>query len=196
MFIYNFKKWQKGFTLVEMMVAIAVFSVVMVVAMGALINVISADQKAQSIKTAVDNVSFALESISKDMRVGTEYNCFYNGTWVGDCTGAGSTEISYYSPKEEKYVFYQYVSGTVGQIERCDGTKNFADGCTDFTALTSSEVNITNLKFYVTGTAQNSVPNKTQPRVIITLSGTAGAKASTQTSFDLQTSVSQRIRNN
>ena len=74
-FFLKNKKINTGFTLVEMMVAIAVFSTVMVVAMSALLIVIDANTKARSLKAAVNNVSFALDSISRDMRMGTEYSC-------------------------------------------------------------------------------------------------------------------------
>jgi prepilin-type N-terminal cleavage/methylation domain-containing protein len=196
-------KNNRGFTLVEMMVAIAVFSIVMVVAMGALLNVIDADQKAESIRTAVDNVNFALESISKDMRVSTDYNCGAdeNTTPTGDCTSTGGHIISYKSVKESgNYVYYKYTTVLVdgkstGQIQRCVGSTSNS-GCSNYSAITSTEVNITAMKFYVTGTTQNSAPNKTQPRVVITLSGLAGIKTKIQTTFDLQTSVSQRARVN
>lgn len=47
---------QKGFTLVEMIVAIFVFSVVMVISTGALVSIIGANRKAQSVKSVMNNV--------------------------------------------------------------------------------------------------------------------------------------------
>ena len=81
-----------GFTLVEMMVAIAVFSMVMVTATSALLNVIDANNKAISIKTAINNITFALEGISKDMRVGSDYSCYdsISSSFVGSCPSGGS----------------------------------------------------------------------------------------------------------
>jgi len=60
---------------VEMMVSMAIFAVVAMVASGALIRIISANKKAQSIQTAMTNLNFALESLSREMRAGTEYQC-------------------------------------------------------------------------------------------------------------------------
>jgi prepilin-type N-terminal cleavage/methylation domain-containing protein len=190
----------RGFTLVEMMVAIAVFSIVMTVALGALINVIDANKKAQMIKTAVNNVNFALESISKDMRMGTDYNCAadINIEPDGDC-GAGGEIIKYKSIKEDdnKYVYYRHATTTtsdgrqIGQIQRCVTSSSCGDN--DYLSLTSNEVNITNMKFYVIG-AEPVGGTRQQPRVIITLTGVAGTVEKIKTTFDLQTSVSQRNR--
>jgi prepilin-type N-terminal cleavage/methylation domain-containing protein len=196
---------KSGFTLVEMMVAIAVFSIVMVVATGALMNVIDANRKAQAIKTAINNVNFALESISKDMRVGTEYNCAANigGSPDLDCPSGGGHLIAYRSQKEfGKFVFYRYdqinVGGKqVGQIQRCVGAEDKDVGCAAYVAVTSSDINILRMKFYVVGAtnADNPPGDKSQPRVIITLTGEAGGvQDKIRTTFDLQTTVSQRAR--
>jgi len=65
----------RAFTLVEMMVSLAIFSMVAVVALGAVVKIIAANQKAQSLQSAVTNLDFALESISRELRVGTTYEC-------------------------------------------------------------------------------------------------------------------------
>ena len=153
---YQYKK-NKGFTLVEMMVAIAVFSVVMVTAMGALLNVIDANNKARAIKTAINNISFALEGITKDMRMGSEYSCSNNGgvSFLGDCTSGGDA-ISFRSSKtiggvENPYVYYKFSSTTdVSALERCVGDTT-AGTCNNYAAVTSSELSSLAGKFYVLG---------------------------------------------
>lgn len=180
---FNFKKNNSGFTLVEMMVAIAVFSIVMVTAMSALLNVIDANNKARAIKTAINNISFALEGISKDMRMGKEYGCVdENGASV-DCETTGNIGISFTSSKTAnpviKYVFKD------SQIFSCVGS-----ACNTFFALTSPEVKLTNVKFYILGVESPDVLN-TQPRMLMTVSGEAGTKEKIKTTFDLQTGVSQ-----
>jgi prepilin-type N-terminal cleavage/methylation domain-containing protein len=189
----------KGFTLVEMMVAIAVFSIVMVAAMSALLNVIDANNKARAIKTAINNISFALEGISKDMRMGTDYACGDSGNEPnGDCTGGGDT-IKYRSIRADidgdkyKYAYYQFRNN---QILSCLQKDLITCGSpADFSPITSSEVELTRVRFYVLGSASNLVvPNKKQPRMIITVKGKAGIKDKISTEFDLQTSVSQTTK--
>jgi len=199
---YQYRK-NKGFTLVEMMVAIAVFSIVMVTAMGALLNVIDANNKARAIKTAINNISFALEGITKDMRMGTDYSCSTNGgvSFLGDCTSGGDA-IRFKSSKkiggvENPYVYYKFSSTTeVQALELCVGGTT-AGSCSDYAAVTSSELNSLTGKFYILGVAESKNPTptlRTQPRMIITISGEAGSKEKIRTSFDLQTSLSQVSR--
>ncbi len=66
---------RQGFTLVEMMVSMAIFAVVAVVAATALLKIMSANKKAQSIQSSMTNLNFALESMSRELREGSEYQC-------------------------------------------------------------------------------------------------------------------------
>jgi len=190
----------KGFTLVEMMVAIAVFSIVMVTAMSALLNVIDANNKARAIKTAINNVSFALEGISKDMRMGTDYICGDDADNMiatsSNCSSSGGKIIGYKSPRADPpggYVFYRFViddTTNKGRIEECL-ERNKTCGINDFSPITSNEVDIRDVTFYVLGSDDITK----QPRMVITVSGEAGGnKDKIKTAFDLQTSISQRIR--
>ena len=187
---YQYKK-NKGFTLIEMMVSIAVFSVVMVTAMGALLSVIDSNNKARSIKTAVNNISFALEGISKKMRMGTNYACGTDGqTAEQDCTGGVNT-ISF-KVKDGEYIFYKFedqIKSCISTIQgRCDA---------DYSQLTSPEVILDKVRFYVIGVTHSedsNIQNRTQPRMLITISGTAGSRDKTRTTFDLQTGISQAAR--
>lgn len=76
--IYILRKTIKGFTLVEMIVSLAIFSVVATVALGALVNIISANKKAQTLQSTITNLNFAMESMSRDMRVGGAFHCENN----------------------------------------------------------------------------------------------------------------------
>ena len=69
----------RGFTLIEMIVSLAIFSIVAVVALGALTKIISANKKAQSLQSAMTNLNFTLESMSREMRVGSNFRCAVGG---------------------------------------------------------------------------------------------------------------------
>jgi prepilin-type N-terminal cleavage/methylation domain-containing protein len=200
------RKNNNGFTLVEMMVAIAVFSIVMVTAMSALLNVVDANNKARSLKTAINNISFALEGISKDMRMGTDYSCGKDGSLAGDCPSGGDI-IRYRSVRADmdssldkhKYAYYKFSKDNngIGFLEECLGKSGIICGFNGpFTPITSTEVDLTSVNFYVLGVNNSNltIGNKTQPRMIMTVSGVAGTKEKIKTTFDLQTSVSQLTR--
>ena len=175
----------KGFTLVEMLVSISVFMVVMLVAAGSLLSIIDGNSKAQSLKSAINNLNFALESMQKNIRVGTNYTCNYGGT--SSCPN-GDTVMDLRSYKDlnndtliNDYVTYRFNNSS---IERCISVNSRCSSGSVFTRLTAQEVTITDMKFYV--------DNSSQPRVSLTISGEAGTKQKIKTNFNLQTTVSQR----
>jgi len=188
----------RGFTLVEMMVAIAVFSIVMVTAMSALLTVVDANNKARAIKTAINNVSMAIESISKDMRMGTDYGCADSESGSFAECSTGNSVIRYKSPRaffdissgERKFAYYKFKTGQIWSCLEKTADMDCSQS-SNFLPITSSEVTIKNAVFYVIGT---NPLDGLQPRMIMTVSGEAGNKEKIKTEFDLQTSVSQRIR--
>lgn len=198
MSLLKFKNKKQAFTLIEMMVAIAVFSLVMVTAMSALINVIDANNKARAIKSAINNIHFALEGISKDMRMGTDYGCIDEDANETRCLDTGNIGIKYRSPRADydstedknKFAYYRFKDT---KIEGCLQKGSVTCISNDFQAITSNEVELTNVKFYVLNVEDHDDP-ETQPKMIMTVKGEAGKKDKIRTEFDLQTSVSQRIR--
>lgn len=66
---------QSGFTLVEMIVSLAVFSVVITISVGALLVLIASNQQLQNEQSVMTNLSFALDSMTREMRTGTNYYC-------------------------------------------------------------------------------------------------------------------------
>lgn len=167
----------KGFTLVEMIVAIFIFSIVMVVAVGALVSVIGANRKAQAVKSVMNNLNFALESMTRTIRTGTGYDC---GT--PNCATEGSETFSLLSTNGEDVVYT--LNKQEARIERS------TDGGSTFQALTAPEVTVDILTFYLDG---ETVGDDEQPRVLIHVKGTAGSGGRDQTEFSLQTLVAQRL---
>jgi len=194
---------RRGFSLIEMLVATALFSVVMIIAVGALLTVVDGNRKAQALKLAMDNLNFAVESMSRTMRVGTTYHCRVSSTVVpevvfssaNDCPSSGGTFVAFESFEgdtttgSDQFV-YRYVfppPDGPGRLERC--LQNCGNAA-NYIPITAPEVNIEFFRFYVTGTGNK---DQKQPRVVITIRGSTGAKARIKTSFSLQTMVSQRI---
>ena len=196
--LQNKKQNNKGFTLVEMLVAIAVFMTVMTVAVGSLLSIIEANRKAQAIKSVIDNLNFAIETISRDMEVSTKYSCSPDSgnlmSFVNSDCSDGGTAIQY-KQSSNTYVQYRFLvnpSPGDGNLQRRICTEvdcTLGEKWQSITAPTST-LQITNMKFYVLGTI---VGDNKQPRVLITVEGIAGEKPTDKTDFTLQTTVSQRL---
>lgn len=177
---------QKGFTLVEMIVSIALFSFVMLATTTVLLSVVDANHKAQGLKTAMNNLSLTLESMARNLRTGSDYQC--GGVGRSDCSGSPSNVIAFKDQTGDTvtYCFYDGAIRIAKQGIACGAASD---------PMTAPEIVIDRLDFYVDGV---SATNQ-QPRVLIVAGGAvssltaAGAKARTASRFDIQTFVSQRV---
>ncbi|MDB5187704.1 MAG: hypothetical protein JWO50_224 [Candidatus Kaiserbacteria bacterium] len=182
----------KGFTLVEILVSLSLLSVVVLVCVGALLALVGADKKAQSIQAVMNDLNITIDSMARNMREGTGYDCGGTALTVADCSN-GDTIISFVPygadpTLQNKRWVYQYipVSGaTGGYINRSK------DGGATFVRLTSPDVTLTGVIFYVIGT--NTTDN-VQPRITIVLKGTggAGSDARTSSTFHVEAGAVQR----
>ena len=66
---------KQGFTLVEMIVSLGVFSVVVTIAVGALLVLISSNEQLQKEQSVMTNLSFAIDSMTREIRTGRNYFC-------------------------------------------------------------------------------------------------------------------------
>ena len=147
----------------------------MVIATGSLVSILGANRKAQAVKAVMNNLNFALDSMNRAIRVGTDYDC-----GVPACDTSGSSVFGFIDT-DGNDVTYRLNDAT-SRIER--SVNNAA-----FSPLTSPGVVVERLTFYADG---ESGSDSRQPRVLIVIGGEAGEEK-TRTQFDLQTLISQRI---
>ncbi|MEK7652499.1 MAG: type II secretion system protein [Patescibacteria group bacterium] len=180
-----------GFTLVEMMVAVALFSVVMVIGVGSLLSMINANKKSQSLQLVMSNLDFAIEDITRTMRVGTNYHCGSGDIREPkDCNG-GSSYIAFESTGGDPNSINDQI---VYRLNGAQIEKSTSGGASNsFIAITAPEITIESLSFYVQGSGTVSGGDKKQPKVLIVLSGYAGENEKTKSNFNIQTMISQRI---
>ena len=82
--IYNLKfkicNSQKGFTLLEAVVATAVFAFVISSVAGVYLNVLKLDRKSRAERTVYENSRFIMEFLAKEVRNGSIDHASYGGT--------------------------------------------------------------------------------------------------------------------
>lgn len=174
--------------------SLAVFAVVMTIAVGALVSLIEANSRAQSLKEAVNNLNFALESMARQIRVGDTYHCGEDGPvhQPDDCLygypylGIESQAGDRSDPDDQLVFARKETDDGRGYIVQSDNSGD------TFARITSPSVDIEDLLFYVRGAARGR-PDNEQPRVIIVLSGSVGSSGRTTVPFHLQTTVTQRL---
>lgn len=172
---------KRGYTLVELIVSLGLFSMVMVVVTGAYLTLISLDRQARASNQLSATLSFAVESMARSMRTGTTYMCNQNSS-APNC-GSGGTSISFVDTQGQTVTYLLKSNGSIGQ---CTGGL-----CTDATAisLTDPRITVTSLKFYVAGVGTT---DRVQPQVTFTLAGTMKTDSGKTTNFAVQTSATQR----
>ena len=184
---------KRGFTLIEIIVSVGIFAIVMTVALGALLSMNLANRRAQSVRIVIDNVNFALESMTREMRLGQNYHCGTDVTpssstsfAVADCAGEGSSGVAFVSSATTQI---QYRLGPIVGSECDSASVCVSENGTQFFPLTSPEITVTALRFVVTGTGSD----KKQPQVIIDIAGTADGGKNIQSDFKIQSTITQRV---
>lgn len=186
---------KKGFTLIEMMVAVSIFAIVMMVGVGALLSLTAANARAQAINSIINNLNAALEDMSRSIRVGTTYHCEMTAfapppsilSTAKDCASGGGLLLAFESSSGDP------TNQNDQEVFRLNGTRieRSLDAGATWVAVTAPEVSIDKFNLSVTGSARGG---GVQPRVLITLQGSAVVPGG-KTSFNVQASIVQRILN-
>lgn len=207
----------KGFTLIELIVSLAVFSFVATIAIGALLMLMSASKRLQGEQSVMTNLSFALDAMTREIRTGTFYYCasgnsintnsIFNpivnldtllGDQTNDCpNGANGNRYHGVAFKEggnsitaaNERILY-YFDPDAGKIYRRVG-----NGAAE--SIVSSGIFIKDLEFVVTGTqklvnSSNVIGNDVEQPTVTIFIQAAETNDVTAKSYSLQTTVTQR----
>jgi type II secretory pathway pseudopilin PulG len=188
------KSRKTGYTIIETMIAVSLFIIIVMIGMGALLNANLIHQKSQSMRSIIDNLSFVMEDMSKNLRTGYNYQCF-------DASQLQLSPATLGAPRSCATgwaIAFEAANGVAGNnsdqwVYYINNGKIFKsiDGATTFVQLTPDEIFIEQpFGFSVVG-AEPPPGNKQQPFVSIQLVGKITVKDIT-TPFSLKTSVSQR----
>ncbi len=207
----------QGFSLIEMIVALGIFSIVVTTAVGSLIVVINNNQKLQAEQSAMTNLAFALDSMTREIRMGYNYYCdsqssltsggpnnIFNkdnnpesilGDGVNDCPDSHPNGHTVHGVS-----FYEGGDSLTGVTSKrityyYDATNKKIMrrvGNDDAESVMSSGIDITSARFYVTGSdTLESANNTEQPTVTIQIEARS-SKNVTGKIYYLQTTVAQR----
>lgn len=199
-----------GFTLIELMVSLTIFSILMVVSIGTLLTLIDVNAKAQALASSATNLSFALDSITREIRTGHYYYCTEfdpdtdgdqlpnDATMPGDCTSnAHANFIAFVRDRDDYKVGYRRIvveedgisRGVIQQkIQDSDGVD-----VADWEALTSSDVSIDVFHIIVTDSeTYDESSDVDQPVVTLFIKGHVNNGLEEETDFSIQTNITQR----
>lgn len=167
----------KGFTLMELLVAMTVFLIIVGLSSGIFLQTLRSQRTIVQISESLNNVTLALEQIAREVRTGFDI--------TPDDGSTPRSELRFVNGQGFR-VTYALIDGededgVKDALGRCEGA-----GCLDedsFDPITSPEIDISRLNFYVYN------PATSPPRVttVVAVSDNEG------TTINLQTTVSSRI---
>jgi prepilin-type N-terminal cleavage/methylation domain-containing protein len=216
---FSSKSKNSGFTLIELMVAISLFSTVMVIVIGALLALNNANRRAQAVRAVIDNLNFAMEDVTRNIRTSTDIECARNG--ISDdgrirdpnngAINCGSEPVHAIFvkgqleqiDKVDTATCYFYIFDTESGTLRYSSRENVPSGRVDnsicskamigstYSGFISPEVVLGNMSFFV----ENFDPRegKRRSKVTINLNGDINlSEYSFTVPFNVQTTVSKR----
>lgn len=173
------KQKNTGFTLIELLVSIALFSVVITIALGSIITIADSNKKARSMMQIMNNLNFAVDSMTRSFKSGDAPNNFVNF----DKNCFTTNEIDYADP-DLNTRRVEYCVNSDGVLTKEIGSTGTA------VPLTSTDVLIETVEFIPYGQGSNQ-----QPALGIVLDGKVQVTPTISSRFTINTSVSQRKLN-
>jgi type II secretory pathway pseudopilin PulG len=189
------KRKKGGYTIIETMIAISLFIIIVMMGMGALLNANLLHKKSQNLRSIIDNLSFVLEDMSRNLRTGYNYHCISPKS--SDFSNLGAPQ----NGDPCGGIAFEYQNGNVGNLNdqwvyfisnnKSGGLGIFKsiDGGSNPVQLTPDEIDIDPASFFSVFGAE--ADDGGQPFASVKLSGKI-IYNNIETPFSLRTSVSQR----
>lgn len=181
----------------EMLVSVSIFAIVMTVSVGTLIVLLTAGSVAQSSQSITMNISFALDSMARNIRTGYDYHCTDTVTGNGfelpddtlDCA-EGASVLIFTEGRTGYRTAYRYDEGEQALFQKVDRPAESYYG--SWIRLTSEDIAIEPFAFTLVGSEGGDA---VQPTVRMTLKALPIEARSQVHPFFIQTTVTSKYLN-
>jgi len=187
-FIKKFKA-ESGVSLLELLVSVALFAALMLSAIGIFKMVIDGQRSAISAQNVQENMRYAMEKMSKEIRMAqkSDTECVTAGVYkVFNTATVNGNGALYFKNKDGKCITYYLNAGGRLKITVSNGLTVLAD---DF--ITPAKIQVSNLKFNITDDLIGAFESK-QPYVTMKMDVKAIGQAINAQTMKIQTTVSSR----
>lgn len=192
----------KGFTLVEILVVLGLFSSIATLSLGALFNAKSINAHLQETQSVLDNLNLSTQTITREIRFGSDFNCVlsagapeYVSTARNNCAygtdGSGSGNVLAFKPSDatndddrvafyvNKGVLYKKTFPQTGEVSTFQ--------------ITPNDIDVRSVLFYVDGAGTIAVDTK-QPLVTMFISAVTKPSSITSAPVELNLEISVSAR--
>lgn len=163
---FKFRQNTAGLTMIELIVAIGIFSLVIGMAFSTFVLALASQRRIIALRNTEDNVRFTIEAMAREIKTGKNFN-------------GGGSSVSFTNAKGEA-VIYRLNNNVV---------EKSSDGGINYSAVTGAEATVNYLNFYLMGQATGDM---LEPRVTITIGITASVGNQTA-NLKAQTTISERL---
>lgn len=196
-------KSMRGFSLVELLISITLFTFVALVSVASLVSTQQLNSRLKATRTLYDNMYYSMDEMARELRQG---NTFENG--LGSSSAINSSSIKF-RPYQEAgasnfYTEEYYLDTNTNTISKRNNKTNLnspdpqaVSAFVSEGAMTNENIKITNLKFEIVGggkifadTSAGEIKDYQQPGVKIIISGET--KEAPIIKFQLENFVTQR----
>lgn len=162
----------KGFTLIELMVAVTIFSLLVAASSGIFISSLRSQRQGLATQEVLNQTSYLMEYMSKALRMAKK-------DLLGTCTGTAKLNYTF----ENQCIKFQNYQGSCQQF--CLDSGRLKDQDNNY--LTSESLTVSSFNVALLGAEQPPADNN-QPRITVFL-GIQGKEGS---NIQIQTTISQR----
>lgn len=159
------KNKERGLTMIELIVAIGIFSLVIGMAIDIFVLAVATQRRITALKNVNDNIRFTIESMAREIKTGKNFSSIGGSLSFTNANGGA--------------VLYRI---NMNAVEKS------SDGGTNYSAVTGSEVTINYLNFYLMG---QSAGDGLEPRITITIGATSQV-GNQSANLKVQTTISER----
>jgi len=157
---FVFSDCRAGFTLVEIITAMAVFGVVVTIAVGGFAYALRAQRQANALLAVQSNVSEAVEQMSREIRLGKSFcnentqadaaSCNDGTDWSGGCR---SDELAFVNAFGNQVIYRYGTDPSGGGTIMREVWRMENNGCTQYgpDPITADNVDVRDLRFLLSG---------------------------------------------
>lgn len=170
------KSFQKGFTLVEVLVTIVIFSFVLIIVSSIFVYSLNLQRRALNLQQAEENAAYVIEFLTKEIRVAT----ITLPAADSNCPSIPSSSLTIDHPDTGIIKYYLSGSDLIREVNGVPGVVN------------SNTVRFVKFDFCVRGVPAGDM---IQPRVTLS-AAISSTKTNQQATIDIQTTISSRVLSN